>query len=433
MENTTKEIFNIDLEILTPIHIGSGNKVPKTELAYFPNKKIIRKIDLDKFFESQPPHKIREISEKLRYAKNDYFNNILKAENLSLENLNSEYDLNLSYDYNSDDINRIREIDPFVKTPFFKPYIPGSSIKGWLRTAILYYYIKRIKEFKGVLDEINDKLDYLPRNYYRLRKEKVRFAKIIENKIFGSDPKEDIFRFLIISDTHPESYEHLNLSLVQIFHPTKVHSDIQFQSLKFSQYLETLKKNTRFSGRILFSKDLETYKNEYLQYDTLSTKIRNFILKDFIELSREDCFKKLCRISNIFSKNILEYNFEYLKRLSKEIKSESLKNLIQYYNSELFPLYDKLTESNNEFLLRLGAGTDWHSKTIGLEIIDYFLKNKGMNFNDFYDRINRLQLFKGKMMHNYFEFMPISRKYILDEFKNPQFPLGWVKGKLIAR
>lgn len=431
MDNPGKEIFKVKYEVVTPIHVGNGLKIPKTELAFYPDEGLIRKVDFEKFVESLPTNKIRQMSEKLRFAQNKFFNEILSSEKLTPEQIPSEYKLIFKYDYRIDNIRKLREISAHIKTPFFKPYIPGSTIKGWLRTALLYYYLKRIKEAKGYIEEFNDKLDSLPRNVRRLRYEKVNIAKIIEDKIFGANPREDILRFLIITDTSVESSEQLCLGLIQIFHPVYSNQNIQFLPLKFSQYLELLDIKAEFIGKIVFSKDLKLFKETFLQSKSLPVKIKNFIINDFLAIPREECAEKLCKISNFLSKNIIEYNYEYLERLNQEIESERLENLIEYYNNELFPLYDKVAESNNEFLLRLGAGTDWHSKTIGLEVMDYFLKNKRLSFNDFYDRINRLQLFKGSLMHKHFKLMSISRKYIVDESKNPHFPLGWVKAKLI--
>jgi len=427
LEHKQKEIFNVDYEIITPVHIGNGQSIPKTELGFFPNEKLIRKVDFDKFFESQPQYKINEISQKLRYARNDFFNDILKSENLSVDNLSTEYDLNLLFDYRLDDLYKLRDISAFIKTPFFKPYIPGSSIKGWLRTAILYYYIKKIKEIKSLIDDFYNQLDHLPKNKKQLRRQKGQMGKILEDKIFGKDPREDIFKFIIITDTQTVSQNSLDLILSQIYHPVEMRGKIHFESLKFSQYLEVIKTNTKFLGKIVFTKDLEGYKKEYFQTDTLSTKIRAYILENFIELSRQECLQKIREISNIFSKHILKYNINYLKKLKEEIDSSVLQRVIEYYEKNLYPTFKKIEASKDQFLIRLGAGTEWHSKTIGMFLMDYYLNTKNLDFNLFYKKINRLQLFKGQYMHKHFELAPISRTYIVDSAKMPQYPLGWVK------
>lgn len=430
MENKTKEIFNIEYEIITPTHIGSGDNIPKTELGFFPEENLIRKVDIDKFFESQPPHKIRELSQFIRQAKNDYFNNILRTEKFSIDNLEGEYDLNFYYDYRPTDINKIRDISAYLKTPLFKPYIPGSSIKGWLRTAILYYYLKRIKEAKAPLEAFNRRLDNLPREKWKIKKERGKMGEIAEKEIFGKDPREDLFKFITITDTQAISPENLCLALVQIFHPAERRGQINFEALGFSVFAEILKDKSNFLGKIIFSKDIGDFKNEYLHSDSFSDRIRNYIIENLIELPREECFKKVCEISNIFSKHIIEYNHRYLTKLNDEIKSNSIQDLIKYYNETLFPLYDHVSESDNMFLMRLGYGTEWTSKTIGLELIDYFIKNKKVDFNTFYDRINRLKLFKGQRMHKHFQLTPISRAYIVNNINAPQMPLGWVKAQI---
>ncbi|MBA7525409.1 hypothetical protein ES705_17560 [subsurface metagenome] len=205
---------------------------------------------------------------------------------------------------------------------------------------------------------------------------------------------------------------------------------IQFQSLKFSQYLEVIKANTKFSGKIIFTKDLESYKKEYFQTDTLSRKIRAFILENFIELSRQECFQLVQEMCNIFSKHLIKYNINYLKKLKEEIDSSVLQKLIDYYEKSLSPSFEKIKASKNQFLIRLGAGTEWHSKTVGMFLLDYFLNTRSLDFNVFYEKINQMQLFRGQYMHKHFELAPISRTYIVDSVKMPQYPLGWVKVQL---
>ena len=430
MDNAGKEIFKVKYEVVTPIHVGNGQKIPKTELAFFPDKGLIRRVDFEKFIETIPPHKIKDISQKLRYAKNDFFNYILKSESLSLDNLSTEYDLLFLYNYKLNEITKMRELSSHIKSIFSKPYLPGSSIKGWLRTAILHYYIKRIKEAKPLIDNFYRQLDRLPSNPRQLRKEKGKMGSILEKQVFGQDPREDIFKFVTITDTESISKKYLGLAIVQIFHPLELKENVQFQSLKFSQYLEVIKIKSHLEGKIVFNKDFQGYKNDFFKSKNLSTQLREHILKDLIGLPRDECFTKIKEICNIFSKQIISFNLKYLKKLKEEIKSSNLLNLIQYYDTQLIPLYEELKSSKNQFLIRLGAGTEWHSKTVGLLIMDYFLKHKGLDFNQFYNRINRLQLFKGQRMHKKFELAPISRTYVVDSMQIPQFPLGWVKVQL---
>ena len=65
-----------------------------------------------------------------------------------------------------------------------KPYIPGSSIKGAIRTAILSQEIVRVRDKENkILDSRNNLT-----------------AKRIESELFGRDPNSDVFRYLQVGD-----------------------------------------------------------------------------------------------------------------------------------------------------------------------------------------------------------------------------------------
>ncbi len=429
MEKDLREIHTLEYEIITPLHIGNGEKIPKTELAFFPNEGLIRKVDFEKFFANQPPQKMGELLKFIKSAQNDYFNDILKFEHLNLNNTPSEYDLQFLFPYSKNDLLKLREISTFIKNPFFKPFIPGSSMKGWLRTAILYYYLTKIKETKENLEEFNQELDHLPRGGRSLYEKKKNMRKILEDKIFGADPRENIFRFIIITDTTPINPQDLLLGLINIYHPTKRRNEMLFESLGFPIFIELLKEGARASNRIIFDRSLDKFKERYLSSNSISSKIREFILGDLIEREGEEKIRKICQINNFFSKNIIEYNYNYLNKLNNEISSPYLENLMQFYENRLREIFKEITSSNNSFLMRLGFGTEWTSKTIGHLLIDYFLNKRQptMDFNVFFDRLNRLQLFKGQTMHKHFKMIPISRAYVVNNLNIPQYPLGWVK------
>lgn len=283
-----KEIFNVEYEILTPVSIGNGIKIAKTELGLFSDQEFIRKINLDSFFETIPATKIGQITEKIKHSRNDYLNNILKNEKITLDTLIGEYDLSFLYRYSHDDLLKLREIISFIKTPFSRPYLPGSSIKGWLRTAMLYYYLKTINETNQNLDKLDSKFRQFPSEKKQMFKKKLEMHNIVEDDIFGRDPKEDIFKYITISDTESIDPTHLKLGQVLIFHPAESGGKIEFKSLGFPIYTELLNKGVKLSGRITLTKDLNAFKKEFLRSDSYSAKIRRAILNHFFEKSREE-------------------------------------------------------------------------------------------------------------------------------------------------
>ncbi len=73
----------------------------------------------------------------------------------------------------------------FIKTPFDQPYIPGSSLKGALRTALAW---TGWKEIRPLLDRS------------AIGRSKSWAAQPLEHKLFGRDPNHDLLRALHVSD-----------------------------------------------------------------------------------------------------------------------------------------------------------------------------------------------------------------------------------------
>lgn len=94
-----------------------------------------------------------------------------------------------------------------------RPYIPGSSIKGAIRTAVLAT-LERRKGKAGVQRDMMDALSEKDKKY----REK-EFAKI-EGGVLGKNPNIDIFRFLSVSDAFFEkgseiAVRQINLNITQ--------------------------------------------------------------------------------------------------------------------------------------------------------------------------------------------------------------------------
>jgi CRISPR type III-A-associated RAMP protein Csm5 len=81
------------------------------------------------------------------------------------------------------------------------PYIPGSSIKGAIRTAVLATLARTIQDADKKIDK-----SFLDRNTGK--KTLKADAKKIEAELFGSNPNEDVFRFLQVGDAYfGDNYE----------------------------------------------------------------------------------------------------------------------------------------------------------------------------------------------------------------------------------
>ncbi len=87
------------------------------------------------------------------------------------------------------------------------PYIPGSSIKGAIRTSVLASLANRINIVERKIDKTKYK-DFLGNP---IPKDRIKYkadAKNIEAELFGSNPNEDVFRFLQVGDAYfGDNYE----------------------------------------------------------------------------------------------------------------------------------------------------------------------------------------------------------------------------------
>ncbi|MGC9019483.1 MAG: type III-A CRISPR-associated RAMP protein Csm5 [Candidatus Bipolaricaulaceae bacterium] len=93
-----------------------------------------------------------------------------------------------------------REIRECVKDGWDRPYIPGSSLKGALRTAILWW----------IWTEESFQL-----SRFQLGKDPRFAARSVEQEIFGHTPHADLLRALRLHDSYPAGKECLFLASVR--------------------------------------------------------------------------------------------------------------------------------------------------------------------------------------------------------------------------
>jgi len=180
------------ITVLTPVHIGTGFRKMKGIDFYFDERTSqVILVDLDE---------IGTLLVDNSQALNELAN--LDEQN-DIGDLTRRYHLNLKNNKNYP-INSVgREFLEFVRTGLGQPLIPGSSLKGSLRTAILRNIIdqksdvERRELFKEIPNGGNPKSasDDLLRN------------------IFGRNPNYDLMRVLVVSDSH---FSESDLMLIEL-------------------------------------------------------------------------------------------------------------------------------------------------------------------------------------------------------------------------
>ena len=130
-----------------------------------------------------------------------------------------------------------RELRPFVRNAFSQPFIPGSSIKGVLRTSIMYVILKRLdqRDRRRLLDDFvmrklkEYKEDPRGQRGYRWFQEKFkrRFAQRLDQDVFQRfilrkgqsryDAHSDVLRYLKIGDSSPIDKDSLQVEEIKIY------------------------------------------------------------------------------------------------------------------------------------------------------------------------------------------------------------------------
>ena len=147
------------------------------------------------------------------------------------------------------------------------PYIPGSSIKGGIRTAILASLaskvqtvddkiIVKIKDNNGVLAPKKDKYGNAIVN-----------ATKIEQELFGNDPNSDVFRFIQVGDAYFKKNTEIATRLInlnirnnkddlqdsskpQIVEAIDTEAESEFHLKVAKEYYDFVKRNYRQAGKL---------------------------------------------------------------------------------------------------------------------------------------------------------------------------------------
>lgn len=185
----------IQITTLTPVHIGSGNF-----LQY--NTEFVRTAtSTEQFLRVIDDRKILEL------IGEEHLNDWL----LSIERKESIKDLVKRYapqskvaDYSKrrmalfSDVKETDTLKECIHNGFGVPYIPGSSIKGAIRTAVLASKVEQVNELSH---KIKDKFGKIK-------------ASSVEKELFGKEPNSDVFRFLHVGDAYFEKNAEIALRLV---------------------------------------------------------------------------------------------------------------------------------------------------------------------------------------------------------------------------
>jgi len=217
-----KKYYTLTVKTLAPVHIASGKKINKLEYVYSKDSKTVYVMDMIKFSGFLVKRKLTDVfinriqSGDKTFSLASFLNEKAVTEN--------EYKQFAAYSYKNDNVSvspNQMEIQEFVKDAYGCPYIPGSSIKGALRTSIAYdeimnHHGKYSKISRNIVSDFNDNKrlnsyeNELKTNIFHTLKRKTK-RKDGEEIVDKNDILNDCMAGLLISDSRPIPQESLIL------------------------------------------------------------------------------------------------------------------------------------------------------------------------------------------------------------------------------
>ncbi|WP_448379496.1 type III-A CRISPR-associated RAMP protein Csm5 [Fervidobacterium sp.] len=379
------------IEPLSPVFIGSGEKVGKFETLVDGNKTYILNFDKlmenDKFvaFFVENMGKILDPSTKdatLKAIFNHLNMNIAEYSHTSFQTI---------YDKNGKP--KTLQISRFIQTAG-RFYIPGSSIKGAIRTAL-------IKANEAFAKRFEDTLNVSESDFKNREKTKEVLSKVsrIEDNIFGS-PQLSPFKALVISDSSFINKNYMKFKKVEIIHLERPKQGIpQFFEVWLPEQRTT--GSNKVESRITFKADIL---NKLLTQNGVRKEAIDYLMKIFG--SEENFIKTMKEAARI----LIEMEKQKINTSNYQQKSE----LLNFYNT----LSKINSETKNGFVLRIGGHGGFYSKTAYRRFLQP-------------SQVKVLKVLFGykKVKENNF---PVTMRIVkLSESPKDILPVGWIKVELL--
>lgn len=269
------------------------------------------------------------------------------------------------------------DVDEYVKTATDQTYLPGSSVKGGLRTALTYKLLKYSRDkFESLAEKNFDNL---------------------EQKLYAGgnrNAKKDFWKAIKVSDsetTRPD--DSLTISISRVLSTSHGHG-----SFKYWNYYETLNEGQKLDLSVSVDTDFLN-SGKVKKRTPWSEKLRNIDLETLLSASRE------------FAEDVCKEELNYYRG----VDNHDTGRIISFYE-DLIEEVDSAGEK--EGYLCIGQGIGWIKTTVGL-----LPKHaKAVDFNRFRKK-NHLATHRMKSS------FPKSRKVITGKPEYPIKPFGWLKLK----
>ncbi len=369
------KVYKATITTLTPLHIGTGTRLLK-DYDYVSRGGKTWVINND------------ELAQQLGDPEDPGFQELMRAKPAELMREDDYTPDNPLWRYILPGVINAEttgsELQEMVKDPWDRPYIPGSSLKGAIRTALAIALWPAGQ----------------PVPYSEIQQKRVKqAAEPMEDAIFygskanrGSRPNYDLMRAMHIADSVADVAQQMDVYAVKVVTGEKPQSPIALEAVRPGVTFETtITLDLNLLGRA-----------QVLGWSEAQVKaLRNFRPKVNLHTQR-----RLTRLAEVNWRN-------------------GPPGLVSFYDT-LFTRLVEVDKTKTGFITQLGWGGGWDSKTFGalLTADSAQFAQLVQTFGRFMDKQNS---YKAGQLY------PKSRRVVVTHEDKPRWPFGWIEVKLEAR
>jgi len=266
------------------------------------------------------------------------------------------------------------EVKTFIRTGLDLPYLPGSSLKGALRSAYMINGITNPRQLESQLQGVINSTHRLKRNSFSRLSDKLDSqtykGHLKDRKYHPNPPQADLFRLIKVSDSKPLGKDDLQMTPVIVYtiHGNSLDPKIAFRNFPMQINVEAIPANTKLTVRITWD--------------------------DFLENQFE---------SSINFEEILEGSVAFYKKIAAEEKTF----FNHYHKNQVRDFYHRIKDKP---ILQVGFGSGLLGNTI-TSIVSDEMKCKIRN----------------AIIRHQANIAPKSRRLVCSNDGTPITPLGWME------
>lgn len=261
------QYYTLMLETLAPVHIGCGSSLSKLDYIYSPASQTVYILETMKLFHGLQQYNLLSTFEK-GLSRNMSMTDFV-TKNSVPEKVYSQW-ASAAYSVKSLDLKRGQyEIQSFMKDAYGMPYIPGSGLKGAIRTALeTSAILQNQKSYAETARKVSFSIDQAHQDFKAGKKPRIKKKQNTETTIGvfhtlrrkekkPEDMLNDCMAGLMLSDSRPVSPDTLTLcQKLDVF-------------LQYERTLPILRESLKPGTRLTFDV-------------TIDTKLLSFSVKDIL-------------------------------------------------------------------------------------------------------------------------------------------------------